>query len=219
MVPSGRRAAAATLAALLLVASTAEAAIWDNWPGLGATTNNNNKPTTDDAPVAAGGAATTGDLVAPNPRPSVLPSILGGGGGGGNAVDAGAGIPADLDLEGIDAHSLITPAAAGHAVPPGKCGVYTRGAAEVAICVDSLVTFGTDLTQLNGFLVNRGGVGLCDLIVRPVVPEGAFLASFWPDWALDNLQDIYLDPGLTTAVGTSLPPFITDRRWRSEQND
>lgn len=204
MVPRGdglRGRRAATLAALLLVAasaSTADGAIWDNWSG----GNANNKPSNNNAPVAGGGVAPVAP-VAPNPRPSVVQSILGVGGGG-NAIDAGAGIPKDLDLQGVDAHSLITPSAAGHAVPPGQCGVYTRGEAEVAICVDSVVEFGADIKQMNGFLVNYGSVGVCDLIVQPVVPQGAVLASFWPDWAVNNLDEIYLEPGLTTAVGTSV---------------
>ena len=104
--------------------------------------------------------------------------------------------------------SLITPSAAGHAIAPGKCGIYTRGAAEMAVCIESVVEWGADIKQMNGFLVNHGGVAVCDLIVEPVVPQGATLASFWPDWALDNLSEIYLDAGLTTAMGKSVSQYI-----------
>jgi hypothetical protein len=195
MVPGGGRSggslrgrrAVALAAALLLVVSSASvnAAIWDNWPGFGGQQQQ--------AP-AAGGAAIPEQ---PKPKPSLVQSVFGGG----NNENAGAGIPADLDLKGVDPSSLITPSAAGHVIPPGKCGILRRGEAEVAICIDSLVEFGPHIRQMNGFLMNRGPVAVCDLIVQPVVPQGAELASFWPDWALENLQEIYLDPGLTTAVG------------------
>lgn len=204
MVPGGGSlrgpGRAARLAALLLLASSAasvHAAIWDNWPGFGGTKPNGGG--NNQQPETAGAAA--GEQ--PKPKPSVVQSILGAAGGSndGNAVDAGAGIPEGLDLKGVDPRSLITPAAAGHTIPPGKCGIYQRGAAEVAVCVESVVEWGADIKQTNGFLVNRGSAAVCDLIVQPVVPPGATLASFWPDWAVENLQEIYLDPGLTTAIG------------------
>lgn len=206
MVPGGGSlrgpGRAARWASLLLLASSAasvHAAIWDSWPGFGGTKPNGGG--NNQQPETAGAAAGAGEQ--PKPKPSVVQSILGAAGGGnnGNAVDAGAGIPADLDLKGVDPRSLITPAAAGHTIPPGKCGIYQRGAAEVAVCVESVVEWGADIKQTNGFLVNRGSAAVCDLVVQPVVPPGATLASFWPDWAVENLQEIYLDPGLTTAIG------------------
>jgi len=204
MVPAGghrggrRGRRTATLAALLLLASSAavaNAAIWDNWPGFGGSNDNNQQQ-------GRPGAALPEQ---PKPKPSVVQSIFGGGDNNdsGAAVDAGAGIPAGLDLSGVDPRSLITPKAAGHVVPPGQCGIYTRGEAEVAICIDSVVDWGADIRQTSGFLVNRGAVAVCDLVVQPALPQGATLASFWPDWALENLQEIYLDPGLTTAIGAS----------------
>ena len=118
------------------------------------------------------------------------------------------GAPAGLDMKGVDVHSLITPAAVGYPIPAGQCGVYTRGydGAELAVCVESVVEYGTDLKQLNGFLVNSGTAALCDLLIQPMVPVGSKMASFWPDWALENLSEIFIEPGQVTAIGLTLRP-------------
>ena len=63
---------------------------------------------------------------------------------------------AGLDMNGVDVHSLITPAAVGHDISGGECGVYTRGldGAELTLCVESVVEYGTDIKQINGLPVS-----------------------------------------------------------------
>ncbi|GAB5031510.1 Hypothetical protein NocV09_00600630 [Nannochloropsis oceanica] len=116
--------------------------------------------------------------------------------------------PAGLDMKGVDVHSLINPAAVGHDITGGQCGVYTRGldGAELTLCVESVVEYGTDIKQINGFLINSGTTALCDLLIQPVVPEGSTLVSFWPDWILESVSDIFLEPGQKTAIGLTLRP-------------
>ena len=47
---------------------------------------------------------------------------------------------------------------------------------------------------------------ICEIQVTPVVPEGAALKSFWPDWALDA-DEILIDAGQVTAMGKSNQPL------------
>ncbi len=180
-----------------------QGAFWDNWMG------GNNKKDQAPAPPAPGAAAAEGAVPplpqAPTPAPPLVPPQA-------PPVPAGPVVPPGLDLKGVDPSSLITPAAVGHPIPPGQCGVYTRGGsnAQIAVCVESVVEYGTDIHQMNAFLVNLGDAALCDLLIQPVVPYGATLASFWPDWALENLSEIYLDPGQVTAIGVTLRPNQAD---------
>src|SRR6056297_294 len=104
--------------------------------------------------------------------------------------------PSGLDLKGVDAQSLINPDFVGRLIPAGQCGVYRRGSngAEVSLCLESVVEYGNDLKQLNAFLVNSGTAGLCDFLIRPFVPTGATMDSFWPDWALEDMSEVYIEP-------------------------
>jgi len=189
---------------LLLVATTligglavTQGAFWDNWMGNG-NKDNNQTPAAAAAEVVEPSVATPPLPFPPTPAPPVAV----------DPVPSVPGAPAGLDLKGVDVHSLITPAAVGHPVPAGQCGVYTRGfdGAELAVCVESVVEYGTDLKQLNGFLVNSGTTELCDLLIQPVVPGGSKMASFWPDWALENLSEIFIESGQVTAIGLTLRP-------------
>lgn len=116
--------------------------------------------------------------------------------------------PSGLDLKGVDAQSLINPDFVGRLIPAGQCGVYRRGSngAEVSLCVESVVEYGNDLKQLNAFLVNSGTAGLCDFLIRPFVPTGATMDSFWPDWALEDMSEVYIEPAQIIAIGMTVVP-------------
>jgi hypothetical protein len=36
----------------------------------------------------------------------------------------------------------------GDQIPQGKCGVYTKGAAKMALCVESVLQWGNDVVQV-----------------------------------------------------------------------
>ena len=59
--------------------------------------------------------------------------------------------------------------------------------------------------QLHGFIVNRGKVPICEAKFTAVIPEGAVLKSFWPDWAT-NPEEAFIDPGQVADIGLTINP-------------
>ena len=55
---------------------------------------------------------------------------------------------------------------------------------------------------MNGFLINRGTVPVCEVKFTAIVPEGGQLKSFWPDWAM-NPEEAFIDPGQVADMGKS----------------
>jgi hypothetical protein len=100
-----------------------------------------------------------------------------------------------------NATAVSAPAAVvSKALAAGECGVYSLGKAAVALCIESIVQWGQDVQQVNGFLINNGSVALCDLHLKPVTDGDVY--SFWPDWAEKSAYEVYFNPKQVTAVGT-----------------
>lgn len=64
--------------------------------------------------------------------------------------------------------AAVDPVSASKATPAGKCAVYQKGAATLAMCADSVVQWGKDTQQVNGFMVNLGKTQLCDVRLEVV---------------------------------------------------
>lgn len=127
-------------------------------------------------------------------------------------------------------------------IEPGKCGVYRKGAAELSLCIDSVVEYGGDVqqvrrpargwghreladasdsplacfTQVNAFLVNTGSVPVCDLKLKPVTSGRVY--SFWPDWAEKASYEVYFTPKQVTAAGAFHPPPRAAAPWPHVQH-
>lgn len=57
---------------------------------------------------------------------------------------------------------VADPIPEGKAIPAGKCGVYKKGAAELAVCSESVVQWGKDVQQVRrGVLRGFGAANLC----------------------------------------------------------
>eukprot|EP00624_Nannochloropsis_granulata_P000477 evm.model.NODE_11814_length_25847_cov_20.343870.1 len=92
------------------------------------------------------------------------------------------------------------------AIPAGVCGIYRKGEAELALCSDSLVTWGKDVQQLNGFMMNTGNTTVCDIRLKPVLPSATeAVYALWPDWASESSYEVYFNPQQMTAAGMTGP--------------
>lgn len=84
-------------------------------------------------------------------------------------------------------------------IKPGECGVYKKGNAKLALCIESAIQWGKNIQQVNGFLVNAGAQAVCDL--KLVTVGTTKVDNFWPDWAPKSSYTEYFNPEQSTAVG------------------
>ena len=90
------------------------------------------------------------------------------------------------------------------AIPEGKCGVYTSGTGKLSLCIESVLDWGTDLTQVNGYLENTGDVKLCAVkVALGGAPEG--FHSVWPEWVREGTWEKDYQPKQISAVGLTVP--------------
>jgi hypothetical protein len=74
-----------------------------------------------------------------------------------------------------DKTSLMAGGEAGaisNKLSPGKCGVYTKGDGQLALCVESVLQYGTDVVQ-----VSKEGGGSLVSQPRPPIPRGGVVPS------------------------------------------
>jgi len=84
-------------------------------------------------------------------------------------------------------------------IKAGECGVYTKGDAKLALCLESAIQWGANVNQVSGFLTNNGQASVCDLQIRPVGTD--HIDNIWPDWAAASSYANNFNAGQTTAVG------------------
>ena len=95
----------------------------------------------------------------------------------------------------------LSRAAPQDAIKPGQCGVYKKGNAKLALCIESAIKWGKDVQQVNGFLMNTGTLAVCDLKLTSVGTTK--VDNFLPDWAPKSAYTQFFNPDQSTAVGKS----------------
>jgi len=83
------------------------------------------------------------------------------------------------------------------------CGHYIKGEGQLALCIESVVPWGKDIIQVNGYLENTGPVKLCDLQIEMESPDRLF--SIWPEWARDHVIVDNWAPKQSTSIGLTAP--------------
>lgn len=86
----------------------------------------------------------------------------------------------------------------------GTCKSYTKGDANLVLCVANVTEINPQLVQVGGYLLNNGTVKACGIKLRHVNASQVY--DFWPDWATSSSYEVDFQPQQVTAVGLSMPP-------------